>query len=99
MKYDEAETPSKESIDSAQPEPKVFSLPIDSEGKSKVLRLWSLQHPHHTAFHLSWLAVSSGDCSVEYFRLHVHIICIHACEPWLAPWAHWCMRREHLTAG
>jgi NNP family nitrate/nitrite transporter-like MFS transporter len=56
MKYDEAETPSKESIESAQPDPKVFSLPVDSEGKSKVLRLWSLQHPHHTAFHLSWLA-------------------------------------------
>lgn len=62
MKYDETETPSKESIESAQPDPKVFSLPIDSEGKSKVLRLWSLQHPHHTAFHLSWLAVSLNVC-------------------------------------
>ena len=79
MKYDEAETPSKESIESAQPDPKVFSLPVDSEGKSKVLRLWSLQHPHHTAFHLSWLAVSSDDRS-ENIRLHVRNRRIHACE-------------------
>lgn len=39
-----------------QPEPKMFKFPVDSEGKSKKLVLWSLSHPHHTAFHLSWIA-------------------------------------------
>jgi NNP family nitrate/nitrite transporter-like MFS transporter len=32
-----------------------FGLPVDSEMKSKVLRLWSFNRPHHMAFHLAWL--------------------------------------------
>lgn len=41
-------------------EPKLFSVPVDSEAKSKVLRLWSFGRPHHMAFHLSWLGFFTG---------------------------------------
>lgn len=51
-----------------QPEPKMFKFPVDSEGKSKKLVLWSLSHPHHTAFHLSWIAVSFA-CEQRASRL------------------------------
>ncbi|PNH10816.1 High affinity nitrate transporter 2.5 [Tetrabaena socialis] len=31
-------------------------LPLDSEGKSKTIRIWSFCQPHMMAFHLSWLS-------------------------------------------
>ncbi len=31
-------------------------VPVDSEYKSKVLRVWSFAHPHHRSFHLNWIS-------------------------------------------
>lgn len=31
-------------------------VPVDSEGKAKIFRPWSLQRPHHLTFHLVWSA-------------------------------------------
>ncbi|KAI3430842.1 hypothetical protein D9Q98_009253 [Chlorella vulgaris] len=33
-----------------------FTVPVDSENKSKVLKIWSFQRPHHLSFHLSWMS-------------------------------------------
>jgi hypothetical protein len=33
-----------------------FSVPVDSENKSKVLKIWSFGFPHHLCFHLNWLS-------------------------------------------
>ncbi|GAB4819716.1 hypothetical protein N2152v2_006762 [Parachlorella kessleri] len=33
-----------------------FGVPVDSEGKSKVLKPWSFQRPHHLSLHLSWMS-------------------------------------------
>jgi len=33
-----------------------FTVPVDTEHKSTVLRIWSFQRPHHLAFQMSWLA-------------------------------------------
>lgn len=33
-----------------------FTIPVDSENKSKVLKIWSFQRPHHLSFHLSWIS-------------------------------------------
>jgi MFS transporter, NNP family, nitrate/nitrite transporter len=33
-----------------------FTIPVDSEYKSKVLRIWSFQHPHHRSFHINWVS-------------------------------------------
>lgn len=37
-------------------QPKDFGVPVDSEHKSKVLRIWSFQRPHHLSFHLNWIS-------------------------------------------
>ncbi|CAG9466329.1 unnamed protein product [Pedinophyceae sp. YPF-701] len=33
-----------------------FTIPVNSEGKSKVLRVWTLQRPHHLSFWVSTLS-------------------------------------------
>lgn len=33
-----------------------FGVPVDSENKSKVLKIWSFQRPHHLSFHLNWIS-------------------------------------------
>ncbi|PRW20984.1 nitrate transporter [Chlorella sorokiniana] len=33
-----------------------FTVPVDSENKSKVLKVWSFSRPHHLSFHLSWMS-------------------------------------------
>lgn len=33
-----------------------FTVPVDSENKSKVLKIWSFSRPHHLSFHLSWMS-------------------------------------------
>ena len=35
-------------------EVKLFPIPVDSEHKAKVLRLWSFSYPHHPCFQLNW---------------------------------------------
>lgn len=37
-----------------------FPYPVDSEHKSKIIKLYSIRGPHHKAFHLSWLAFFSA---------------------------------------
>ena len=37
-------------------EPLQFPVPVDSEHKSKALRIWSFFKPHHMAFQLSWIS-------------------------------------------
>jgi MFS transporter, NNP family, nitrate/nitrite transporter len=32
-----------------------WGVPVDSEYKSKVLRIWSWRRPHHLSFHLNWI--------------------------------------------
>ncbi|KIZ00910.1 hypothetical protein MNEG_7055 [Monoraphidium neglectum] len=38
----------------------LFSVAVDTEHKAQRLRIWSLQRPHHMAFHISWLAFFSA---------------------------------------
>lgn len=33
-----------------------FSVPVDTEHKSTVLRIWSFNRPHHMSFHMAWFA-------------------------------------------
>lgn len=35
---------------------KTFNVPVDSEHKSKVFKLWSWGKPHHFAFQVSWIS-------------------------------------------
>lgn len=37
-------------------EVKMFKVPVDSEHKSKVLRIWSFSAPHHLSFQLNWMS-------------------------------------------
>ncbi len=41
---------------SASPAKPANGMPVDSEGKAKIFRPWSLQRPHHLTFHLVWSA-------------------------------------------
>lgn len=49
------ELPAKSGKDVLVDDDNLFGIPVDSEHKAKVLRIFSFQRPHMSSFHLNWV--------------------------------------------
>mmetsp|Transcript_12325 Transcript_12325/g.31045 ORF Transcript_12325/g.31045 Transcript_12325/m.31045 type:complete len:544 (+) Transcript_12325:87-1718(+) len=53
---DTKEVQESDDTNACDPQGRPFKLPVDSEHKSKVLRIYSFVRPHMMAFHFSWMS-------------------------------------------